>query len=99
MAAVRAIIKNDLDQVLAVRRARADKFGGQWEYAGGKVDPEETKVEALIREVKEETGLDVRPISFAGKTKDTWYYNCERIDPDQEIILSKEHSAYKWISI
>ena len=45
-------------RLLLVRRAeRPDK--GRWSFPGGAVEPGETTSEAAVREVKEETGLDV----------------------------------------
>lgn len=54
---VAAIIVAD-SKVLACRRASHKAAAGQWEFPGGKVDPGEDAHAALIREIKEELGLD-----------------------------------------
>jgi len=40
-----------------------------WEYPGGMVEPGETFQEALVREIKEETGVDAEIIGFIGLCK------------------------------
>jgi mutator protein MutT len=47
-------------EVLIGKRALAARFGGLWEFPGGKVAPGETPQEAAARECREETGLGVR---------------------------------------
>ena len=42
------------------------KYGSTWSIPGGRVEPGETLVEAAIREVHEETGLDVEPVAIVG---------------------------------
>jgi 8-oxo-dGTP diphosphatase len=49
------------DQGFLLIKRKGDPFNGYWALAGGKLDPDETIEEAVIREVKEETGLDVVP--------------------------------------
>lgn len=53
IAVVCAIIVND-DLVLLARRPEGKRLAGLWEFPGGKVDGNETPVEALHRELKEE---------------------------------------------
>lgn len=47
--------------VLAARRGPAMDQPGKWEFPGGKVDPGEPEVDALVREIREELSLDVQP--------------------------------------
>jgi ADP-ribose pyrophosphatase YjhB (NUDIX family) len=50
-----ALVQNERDEVLLVRRAD----DGRWAMPGGWVDPGETPEQAVVREVAEETGLQV----------------------------------------
>jgi 8-oxo-dGTP diphosphatase len=49
------VIQNEHGQVLLTRR----REGGEWVLPGGTVEDEEAPWDALVREVAEETGLDV----------------------------------------
>lgn len=62
--AVSAAIFRD-GRVLIVRRARPPALG-LYTLPGGGVELGETLAEAVIREVREETGLDVEPVALAG---------------------------------
>jgi len=50
------ILRRD-DRVLACRRLPGGPFGLKWELPGGKLHPEETAAEALVRELREELGI------------------------------------------
>ena len=57
---VAAIIKNDKDEILLTRR-NVEPFKEQWCLPGGHIDENEKALDAVIREAKEETGLDFEP--------------------------------------
>ena len=46
-------------RVLAARRTRPPSLAGQWEFPGGKVEPEETPEGALKREISEELAVEI----------------------------------------
>lgn len=52
-----AVVKNDEDKILLTRR-NIEPFKAQWCLPGGHIDQYENVKDAIIREVKEETGLD-----------------------------------------
>ncbi|EEX0647584.1 CTP pyrophosphohydrolase, partial [Escherichia coli] len=54
---VAAIIERDGKILLAQRPAQSDQ-AGLWEFAGGKVEPDESQQQALVRELNEELGIE-----------------------------------------
>ena len=75
--AVGAVVLQD-DHVLLVRRANPPE-AGRWSFPGGRVEPGERMADAVAREVREETGLDVessRPLDWV-----------ERIGPDHHFVI------------
>lgn len=60
---VAAIIKKD-NKILATKRGYGE-FINMWEFPGGKIEANETKEEALIREIKEELDCTIKPTKFA----------------------------------
>jgi 8-oxo-dGTP diphosphatase len=52
--------------LLAAQRAEPPSLRGRWELPGGKVDPGETDIEALVRECREELGVRIRPLRRIG---------------------------------
>lgn len=58
-------------RVLAVRRTRPEEIAGLWEFPGGKVEPGEDPVPALVREVREELSATIGVVAeIAGDVGD-----------------------------
>lgn len=99
---------NNNGKFLLVRRAANDSsYPEFWEIPGGKLEINETPHEGLLRELKEETGINVdiiSPISVAHFTipaKNTQYIQINFLCyPNSEIniTLSQEHSDFAWIT-
>jgi 8-oxo-dGTP diphosphatase len=53
---VGAIIKDEAGRLLLVKRGHEPE-AGRWSLPGGRVEPGETDEQAVIREIREETGL------------------------------------------
>lgn len=52
----------DGDRLLAARRSAPEELAGRWELPGGKVEPGEAPEAALVRELREELGVDAEVI-------------------------------------
>ncbi|MDD7288587.1 MAG: (deoxy)nucleoside triphosphate pyrophosphohydrolase, partial [Clostridiales bacterium] len=61
MTEVVAALIWDGERFLACQRPAHKARGLQWEFVGGKVEPGETKEQALIRECREELGITIAP--------------------------------------
>jgi 8-oxo-dGTP diphosphatase len=65
---VGAIITDVAGRLLLIKRGH-EPGKGQWSVPGGRVEPGETDEQAVIREVREETGLAVRPGRLIGTVR------------------------------
>ncbi len=65
---VGAVVRDDSGRVLLIRRAH-EPGSGLWSLPGGKVEEGETDAEALIRELREETGLFATVGAFIGSVE------------------------------
>ena len=91
------------DEMLVFKRAPGDRHEpNTWGFAGGKVDLGETGAEAVVREVKEETGLDVIHYSYIGSFHEGTYTTFVFVSTMWcgEIKLEpKECDDYEWLTI
>ena len=46
-------------KILAAKRSQAQSHGGQWEFPGGKIGPDEDPDTAIVREIREELGCGI----------------------------------------
>lgn len=76
---VSAVALIDVDgRVLLAQRPDGKSMAGLWEFPGGKVEIGETPEKALIRELKEELGIETKasclaPLTFASHGYDTFH--------------------------
>ena len=62
---VGGVIKDDRGRLLLIKRGHAPG-AGLWSLPGGRIEPGETDAEALVREMREETGLVIDPGQLIG---------------------------------
>ena len=98
-----ALVDTD-GRILIAQRPEGKNLAGLWEFPGGKVEPGEQPEAALIRELKEELGIDVTeaclaPLTFASHAYEDFHllmplYVCRRWKGE---IVQHEHSGLKWV--
>lgn len=98
-----ALVDRD-NRVLLAQRPEGKSLAGLWEFPGGKLNPNETPEQALVRELKEELGVDVcldclAPFTFASHTYPAFHmlmplYVCRNWEGE---IEAREGQALKWV--
>jgi len=68
-----ACIRDSQGRILLLRRSDGDDL---WGFPGGAIEPGESVVEALQREIREEIGLKVEPVGLIGVYSDPDYAFC-----------------------
>jgi 8-oxo-dGTP diphosphatase len=105
LVVVAFLIESDGRLLMLRRSASKDHAPGEWEPGSGRVESGETPVEAVHREAREETGLEVEILGVV----DTFHYyrgaareeaigiafHCRAIGGD--LRLSAEHDAAEWV--
>jgi len=95
----------DVDgRVLIAKRPAGKHLAGLWEFPGGKVEPGETPEVCLIRELREELGLEVTaaclaPFVFASQPYEKFHllmplFLCRRWEG---VAIAREHDALAWV--
>lgn len=98
-----ALIDSD-GRVLLAQRPPGKNFAGLWEFPGGKVENGESPEAALIRELREELGIDtwqscLAPLTFVSHAYPDFHllmplFVCRRW---RGVPITCEHSALKWV--
>lgn len=109
IVAITAFIKNKTgDKFLIFKRSKHEKaFPGKWAFAGGKLERGESFMQTLVREVKEEAGLEIVP-DYKKFLKDYTF-----VRPDghnvvgacflvkalsENVTMSKDFEEFAWIT-
>ncbi len=103
LVAACALIDAD-GRVLLAQRPQGKTMAGMWEFPGGKIEQGERPEETLIRELKEELGIDVKeaclaPFAFASHSYDDFHllmplYLCRRWDG---VATAREGQTLNWV--
>lgn len=102
---VTAVALIDADgRILLAQRPEGKSLAGLWEFPGGKVEAGETPEAALIRELREELGIDTKasclaPLTFASHSYDDFHllmplFACRRW---QGIPTPREGQTLAWV--
>lgn len=103
---VRGIIKNNSDEILILKRHPKSRTDPKmWELPGGKVESGEFFTDALVREIKEETNLDVKIGDFAEAIQNDYPHKrtvqlmMYLTDIKGEVKISDEHTEFMWANM
>ncbi len=91
-------------RLLAARRSAPSSLAGGWELPGGKVDPGESDEQALLREIREELGVDVQ---LGDRVGEDWplgtglvlrVWLARLVDPAAEPLPLQDHDELRWLA-
>lgn len=95
-------------RVLTLQRASDTKRPDSWETVYGKIEDDERPERAAVREVREETGLEIE--ALYNLTVSSFYLHEKRtvqlaiafvafVGESSEVALSEEHQHHKWLTV
>lgn len=102
---VKALLFNNTDILLLMRAKQL--FHGMEDLPGGKLEPDELPIPGLIREIKEETAIDVERLHHIAThewqgpdgTEYIEYLYYAVIDTKDVTLNPEEHSSFRWVSL
>lgn len=105
---IKAVVVDDKNKVLLLKRSKKSFNPGKWDLPGGTLEKGETLKEALSREIKEETNLEVEMgeiLGIAEFSKDNENFKDEKRGlrflaylRGGEIKISPEHQKFGWFT-
>ena len=103
LVAACALVDGD-GRVLIAQRPEGKQLAGMWEFPGGKIEPGETPEETVVRELREELGIETKvaclaPLTFASHAYESFnllmpLFVCHRY---WGIPQAQEGQALKWV--
>ena len=97
------VFNKDKSEVLFCKRAK-EPFKGQYNFVGGKVEKDESPINAAYRELEEETGISAKDIKLY-RMMDITYYHLNFVlelyvgTLQEEMELVEEVNPLEWLSI
>lgn len=104
LTVVAALIKKDGKYLIGKRLYSKDTIAGKFEFPGGKLEPGESEEEAIVREIKEEFGVEVKVNKFVTSAQyryptraiDLRLYECDYVSGKFTLT---DHSEILWVTI
>jgi len=104
LSAVGCFIEQD-GEILMLHRQDHKNEGNKWGHPGGKIEENEKEEEAVLREVLEETGINIEKPAYHKKVhirfpEADFIYHIfhKKLEERPEIIINEEHKDYKWVT-
>lgn len=102
----KAILVDESGKILTIRRTKtAPSRPLHWDLPGGELDYGENAKESILREIREETGLEVEDLSVfdvisrLNDIGEFWVTACyTALSTTKEVTLSYEHDEVKWVT-
>lgn len=96
-----AVVRRE-GKLLMLKRAEDQSSAGKWTFPAGRVEEDETVRDAVLRELKEETGLEGEVKKSGGSYLNEeelgkWRVYPFLVDSKGEVELNDEHSEYSWL--
>lgn len=100
--AVTCAIIEDQGHILAVQRAAHKQQGLLWEFPGGKVEPDETAEQCIIREIQEELNILIKPRRQLSAHIHAYEWGSIELIPficewQEGTITLHEHKTARWV--
>lgn len=96
-----ALVWNSEGKMLFLKRSKdSEMFPGQWGLVGGHIDINESPKDSVIRELKEETGIEIKDCKEIAQANNPIIHYFEINLNDDEIVILEgtEHNNLKWMN-
>ncbi|AMR31178.1 hypothetical protein A0256_06940 [Mucilaginibacter sp. PAMC 26640] len=97
-----ALIINNEGKVLVAQRSTQMSLPLKWEFPGGKIEPNESPNDCLVREIKEELDIDIRIVKQLPSNNHSYPHISIELIPFLCIYLTgeislREHANFRWL--